>query len=236
MVTLRYDPHAAAAWTLQPVRLPAIADLDEPIRTYPTSRQAGDEGIPVKVRMELEEGVTAVAYTPLQYKNLIDAGYACLDLHDMCEASWFEARLYPALWLAGRDPSRWSALGDIRLDHDPLRLLPFTNAGAGDSSYREWVDRMIASGRPWFEIEPEIRVLKATPERVELGYAGEDEPIIIFSYKGRGDMNGDGWEDIALMVTHGAYRSCDYGFVKALSRRDPDAPLHYIDAVECSPP
>jgi hypothetical protein len=96
------------------------------------------------------------------------------------------------LWLRDAKPSRQSFLGDLPLSLDTARLLPDTLIP------RLGVPRKNRpSTRTWKQADPKLALMPDAPPRKGLYLKGRHYEALISIY-GRGDVDGDGIEDVLV--------------------------------------
>jgi WD40 repeat protein len=139
-------------------------------------------------------------------------------------ASMLMVRCRTLALLAKARPARRSFLTDLRLDRDPLALLPPLPAPS-DAAEAERVRRERVT---WAASDPRPKVRSRCPTRLMVTTPVDETDVEILAL---GDFDGDGLEDVLLLVSWDASRQGGAGSTTDLTlatRRAGDLPLEVL--------
>ena len=137
--------------------------------------------------------------------------------YDIINQGLFEEVALSLFYFSKAKPSIHSYVRDFPFDKkDPLSILPVTFINWIGSDQHKTIEKAIEQGNSWREIAPNARVLKAQEDRLDIyDTFGEDfysvpdnekydgnEASNVICPAVLGDLNGDGYEDIALSCAH----------------------------------
>jgi len=163
------------------------------------------------------------ARTCLEYDAAVADGFSADTTPDIAQESFFKARCYPLRFLAGAWPSATTWVSALRLDKDPLAVLPATMniAMEGPSDAEK---EAFARGQRLKAFSPDLVVTASSPVSVTFGHPKTfTSTVDVMAY---GDVDHDGVEDVLLFQSMHSLEGSFRGFrAFVATRKGPSEPL-----------
>jgi hypothetical protein len=187
-----------------------------------------DEGLPLaKWDGEIREEASAV--NCIELERLVAAGFSGISSNDFGLQLLNQALCRGIEALGRAQPAETSYLRDFVLDEEAIHLLPAMAKISPSCDYQ--CRQRVANERriPLSRFEPVIQVIVKSEEQIRIRTI---DWVSIVTILGRGDFNGDGVDDLLVLINGGSMSGTWGGAeLYLLSRDAPSAILFVVEAL-----